>query len=58
LTAVGSALRNVTFCHDLATMMDKPPAKRALDAAAEPAPTAPIAPKRTSAKVRAAIGFM
>jgi hypothetical protein len=39
-------------------MMEKPPAKRALDAAAEPAPTAPIAPKRISAKVRAAIGFM
>jgi hypothetical protein len=39
-------------------MMEKPPAKRALDAAAEPPPTAPIAPKRISAKVRAAIGFM
>jgi hypothetical protein len=39
-------------------MMDKPPAKRALDAAAEPPPTAPIAPKRISAKVRAAIGYM
>jgi hypothetical protein len=41
-----------------ATMMEKPHAKRALDAAAEPAPAAPIAPRRISAKVRAAIGFM
>lgn len=38
--------------------MENPPAKRALEAAAEPAPTAPIAPKRISAKVRAAIGYM
>jgi hypothetical protein len=41
--------------------MENPPAKRAkraLDAAAEPAPAVPIAPKRISAKVRAAIGFM
>ena len=37
-------------------MMEKPPAKRALDAAA--APAVPIAPKRISAKVRAAIGYM
>jgi hypothetical protein len=40
------------------TMREKPPAKRALDAAAEPPPAAPVAPKRISAKVRAAIGFM
>jgi hypothetical protein len=40
------------------TMMDKPPAKRALEAASEPAPTAPITPRRISAKVRAAIGYM
>jgi hypothetical protein len=39
-------------------MMEKPPAKRALEAAAEPAPTAPIAPRRISKKVRTAIGFM
>jgi hypothetical protein len=39
-------------------MMDKPPAKRALDAADKPPPDAPIAPRRISAKVRAAIGFM
>jgi hypothetical protein len=39
-------------------MMENPPAKRALEAAAEPAPTAPIAPKRISAKVRAAITYM
>jgi hypothetical protein len=39
-------------------MMEKPPAKRALDAAAEPAPAVPIAPRRISAKVRTAIGFM
>jgi hypothetical protein len=40
------------------TMMEKPPAKRALDAAAEPPPTAPIAPLRITKKVRAAIGLM
>jgi hypothetical protein len=39
-------------------MMEKPPAKRALDVAADPPPTAPIAPKRISAEVGAAIGFM
>jgi hypothetical protein len=39
----------------VAAMMEKPPARRALDVAAEPPP---IAPKCISAKVRAAIGFM
>ena len=40
------------------TMMDKPPAPRALEAADKPAPAVPVAPRRISAKVRAAIGFM
>ena len=39
-------------------MMEKPPAKRALEAAEKPAPAAPVAPRRISAKVRAAIGYM
>ena len=36
-------------------VMEKPAAKRALDAAAEPPP---VAPKRISDKVRAGIGYM
>ena len=40
------------------TMMERPPAKRALDAADKPPPDVPIAPRRISAKVRAAIGYM
>jgi hypothetical protein len=40
-------------------MMDKPPAPRALAAAEQPAPAVPpVAPRRISAKVRAAIGYM
>ena len=39
-------------------MMDKPPAPRALEAADLPAPAVPVPPKRISAKVRAAIGYM
>jgi hypothetical protein len=42
----------------VSAMMDKPPAKRALEAAEQPAPTAPLPPRRISAKVRAAIGYM
>jgi hypothetical protein len=38
--------------------MENPPAKRALAALDQPVPTVPIAPKRISAKVRAAIGYM
>jgi hypothetical protein len=40
-------------------MMDKPPAPRALAVAAQPAPAVPpVAPRRISAKVRAAIGYL
>jgi hypothetical protein len=42
----------------VAIMMQKPPAKRALEAADKPLPATPIAARRISAKVRAAIGFM
>ena len=38
--------------------MENPPAKRALAALDQPAPAVPIAPRRISRKVRAAIGFM
>jgi hypothetical protein len=37
------------------SIMDKPPAKRALEAADKPPPAEPVAKR---AKVRAAIGFM
>jgi hypothetical protein len=39
-------------------IMEKPPAKRALAVLDQPAPAVPIAPRRISAKVRAAIGYM
>jgi hypothetical protein len=42
----------------VAIMMQKPPAKRALEAVDKPLPATPIAARRISAKVRAAIGFM
>jgi hypothetical protein len=43
----------------LPTIMDKPPAKRALEAAELPAPAVPpVAPRRISAKVRAAVRAM
>jgi hypothetical protein len=52
---VSGALRRHRLAPKVSTMMEKPPAKRALEAG--PAPTAPIAPWRISKKVQTAIGF-
>ena len=54
-----SALRGVRPAVNYATM-EKPPAKRALEAIDQPTPAAPIsiAPRRISAKVRRAIDLM